>query len=94
MPLTIATAPPLAVHGWFGMHAESLTKLGLTRMLRHHTPLLRREAAASVSSSSSGPRPCDYYIWVDVHRAIENGVAFYHGRPVAGQGEVMLRDDL
>ena len=94
MPLTIATAPPLAVHGWFGMHAERLTKLGLTRMLRHHTPLLRREAAASVSSSSSGPRPFDYYIWVDVHRAIENGVAFYHGRPVAGQGEVMLRDDL
>ena len=92
MPLTIATAPPLAVHGWFGMHAESLTKLGLTRMLRHHTPLLRREAAASVSSSSSGPRPCDYYIWVDVHRAIDGGVAFYHGRPVAGQGEVMLCD--
>jgi len=92
MPLTIATAPPLAVHGWFGMHAESLTKLGLTRMLRHHTPLLRRETAASVSSSSSGPRPCDYYIWVDVHRAIDNGVAFYHGRPVAGQGEVLLCD--
>ena len=27
-----------------------------------------------------------------MHRAIENGIAFYHGRPAVGQGEVLLCD--
>ena len=75
-PLTLETAPEVAVHGSYVQHVQAILEQGLSRMSRHHTHLAK--GLLGEKGVISGMRSnAELFIWVNVHEAIKGGLTFY-----------------
>ena len=75
-PLTLETAPKMAVHGSYVEHAHAILEQGLSRMGRHHVHLAK--GLPDEKGVVSGMRrDADVFVWVKVHEAIKGGLTFY-----------------
>ena len=75
-PLTLATAPKMAVHGSYVKHMQAILEQGLSRMGRHHVHLAKGlPGDKTVISGMRGD--AELFIWVKVHEAIKGGLTFY-----------------
>ena len=75
-PLTLETAPEVAVHGSYMEHVHAITKQGLSRMGRHHVHLAKG-LLGEKGVISGMRRNAELFIWVNVHAAIKGGLTFY-----------------
>jgi len=75
-PLTLETAPEVAVHGSFAKHVHSILVQGLSRMDRHHVHLAKG-LPGEKGVISGMRRDTEVCIWVNVHEAIKGGLTFY-----------------
>ena len=75
-PLTLETAPKMAVHGSYVEHAHAILEQGLSRMGRHHVHLAKG-LLGEKGVVSGMRRDADVFIWVKVHEAIKGGLTFY-----------------
>jgi 2'-phosphotransferase len=75
-PLTLETAPEVAVHGSYVEHVQAILEQGLSRMGRHHVHLAK--GLFGEKGVISGMRPnAEVFVWVNVHEAIKGGLTFY-----------------
>ena len=75
-PLTLETAPEVAVHGSYVEHVQAILEQGLSRMGRHHVHLAK--GLLGDTGVVSGMRSnTELFIWVKVHEAIKDGLTFY-----------------
>jgi 2'-phosphotransferase len=75
-PLTLETAPEVAVHGSYVKHVQAICEQGLSRMGRHHVHLAK--GLLGEKGVISGMRPnAEVFVWVNVHEAIKGGLTFY-----------------
>jgi 2'-phosphotransferase len=71
-PLTLMTAPAVAVHGSYAEHLQPILAGGLSKMGRNHIHLAKGLLGeADVISGMRGN--CELFIWVDVREAIRSG---------------------
>jgi 2'-phosphotransferase len=69
-----ASEVPLCVHGTYKRFKESILKGGLSRMSRKHIHC----AGGMYGEVTSGMRgDCDMYIYIDVKKAMGDGITFY-----------------
>ena len=74
--LTLATAPPLALHGTYQRSWETIRTMGLSKMGRQHVHMARD--LPGESGVISGMRAsCQVLVYVDVHAAIQAGMRFF-----------------
>jgi 2'-phosphotransferase len=75
-PLTLKTAPEVAVHGSYVKHVQSIHQQGLSRMERHHVHLAK--GLLGENGVISGMRSnAEVFVWVNVHEAIKDRLTFY-----------------
>ena len=75
-PLTLETAPEVAVHGSYVEHVHAILEHGLARMGRHHVHLAK--GLLGEKGVVSGMRcNAELFIWVNVHEAIKSGLTSY-----------------
>ena len=75
-PLTLVTAPEVAVHGSYLKHVHAILEQGLSRMGRHHVHLAKG-LPGEKGVISGMRRDTEVFIWVNVHEAIKGGLTFY-----------------
>ena len=75
-PLTLETAPEVAVHGSYVKHVQAILEQGLSRMGRHHVHLAKG-LLGEKGVVSGMRRNAEVFIWVNVHEAIKGGLTFY-----------------
>ena len=75
-PLTLETAPEVAVHGSYVEHVHAILEHGLARMGRHHVHLAKG-LLGEKGVVSGMRRDAEVFIWVNVHEAIKGGLTFY-----------------
>ena len=75
-PLTLETAPEVAVHGSYMKHVQTILEQGLSRMGRHHVHLAKG-LLGEKGVVSGMRRDAEVFIWVNVHEAIKGGLTFY-----------------
>eukprot|EP00964_Phaeocystis_antarctica_P001031 scaffold591_cov65-Phaeocystis_antarctica.AAC.3 len=75
-PLTLKTAPEVAVHGSYVEHVHTIFEQGLSRMGRHHVHLAKG-LLGEKGVVSGMRRDAELFIWVNVHAAIKGGLTFY-----------------
>jgi RNA:NAD 2'-phosphotransferase (TPT1/KptA family) len=75
-PLTLETAPEMAVHGSYVKHAQAILEQGLSRMGRHHVHLAKG-LLGEKGVISGMRRNAELFVWVNVHEAIKGGPTFY-----------------
>ena len=81
-PLTLKTAPEVAVHGSYVKHVQSIHQQGLSRMERHHVHLAK--GLLGENGVISGMRSnAEVFVWVNVHEAIKDRLTFYTSPPTA-----------
>ena len=85
-PLTLETAPTVAVHGSYLEKLEPILANGLSRMTRHHIHLAKG-LLGETGVVSSLRRTCDVFVWVNVREAIKSGLRFFQSA-----NEVILSD--
>ena len=75
-PLTLLTAPEVAVHGSYVKHVQAILEQGLSRMDRHHVHLAKG-LLGEEGVISGMRRNAEIFIWIDVHDAIKAGLTFF-----------------
>jgi len=75
-PLTLETAPEVAIHGSFAKHVHAILEQGLSRMGRHHVHLAKG-LPGEKGVVSGMRRNAEVFVWVEVHAAIKGGLTFY-----------------